>query len=339
MEKKAEKIHPDQWLKDLPVQKENPAFQAEEMIDCRECRRKNPPTRLDCLYCGAELELSEARSEFLKLNLRKLESWEKGFNLVYLSGLESSDETKFSEIAEILKCEKDFLHKLACAAKFLPLVRAESEREAETLQKKLRRFSVDATIIADEKLAIEKPSLRLRGVEFFADQIALILFNRDEVVRISNDDLLLIVSGAIFERKVRAIEKRDKKAGNKLLESSETASDEFLIDIYSRENELGYRVFARGFDFSCLEAEKGILGAENLKKLVRKLQQIATKAKFVDDYLNLRESLSNVWQVEETGDSLGLKRDGFGKYNLENITTIDNLSQFTKYSRLQRHLL
>ncbi|HXH71006.1 MAG TPA: hypothetical protein VNI60_11810 [Pyrinomonadaceae bacterium] len=66
MEKKAEKIHADQWLKDLPIQAENPAFKPEEMIICRKCEQTNPPTRLDCFYCGEQLEFSEAQSEFAK---------------------------------------------------------------------------------------------------------------------------------------------------------------------------------------------------------------------------------------------------------------------------------
>ncbi len=339
MEKKAETIDPDEWLRDLPIQAENPAFKPEQMILCRKCERINPPTRLDCFYCGAELEISEAQSEFLKLNLRKLENWEKGFNLIYSPESQNFDDAKLSEIAKMLKCEKEFLQKLIDAEKTLPLVRAESEKEAEIVQSRLRGLGVETLIIGDECLEIEKSAQRLRGIEFFDDKIILILFNQDEIVKIQPNDLVLIVSGAIFERKVEATKKRAKKGKNEILQTSETASDEFLIDIYSRENRIGYRIFAKGFDFSCLEAEKGFLAAENLKKLIRKLREAAPDAKFVDDYLQVRENLGNVWQVEEKIDSQGLKREGFGKFNQENITTINNQSQFTKYSRLQRHLL
>ncbi len=61
MEKKTEQIHSDEWLKDIPLQMENPAFNPEEMILCAKCARTNPPTRLKCFYCGAELEISEAQ--------------------------------------------------------------------------------------------------------------------------------------------------------------------------------------------------------------------------------------------------------------------------------------
>jgi hypothetical protein len=339
MEKKAEKNHIDQWLKDLPIQAENLAFKSEEMIFCKKCERKNPPTRFDCLYCGAELELSEERSEFLKPNLRKLENWEKGFNLIYSPDSQNFDKAKLPEFAKMLKCNEEFLEKLIGAEKPLPLARVESKKEAEIIQNSLTKFGFQTLIIDDEDLAIEKHARRLRGVKFLDDKIIFILFNQDEIVEIAKKDLALIVSGAIFERKIEATERRVKKAENKILQTGETASDEFLIDIYTRQDATGYRIFAKGFDFSCLETEKGILAIENLKKLAQKLREVATEAKFVDDYLKMREILGNVWQVEERTDSQGLKREGFGKFYLENLTTINNLSQFTKYSRLQHRLL
>lgn len=339
MEKKPEKNHPAERLENLPLQSESPAFRAEEMILCGKCRRTNPPTRPDCFYCGTELEFSEEQSEFLKLNLRKMENWEKGFNLIFLPDSQIFDNAKLQEIAKILRCEKEFLQKLAAAEKPLPLARVETEREAEIFQTRLRGIGIETLIVGDESLAIEKSTRRLRGIEFFGDKLVLILFNQDEIVEIANEDLILIITGAIFERKVEAVEKRGKKGENKILQSTETSSDEFLIDIYSREDPIGCRIFAKGFDFSCLAAEKGILAAENLKKLAGKLRENSPEAKFVDDYRQVRESLGNVWQVEEKTDSQGLKREGFGKFNLENITTINNLSQFTRYSRLQRHLL
>jgi hypothetical protein len=339
MEKKAEKIHADQLLKDLPIQAENLAFQAEEMIFCQKCERRNPPTKLNCFYCGAELEFSQAQSAFIKPNLRKLENWEKGFNLIHSPDSRSFDKAKLPEIAKMLKRDEEFLEKLIAAEKPLPLARVESKREAEIVQTLLTKFGFQTLIIADEDLAVEKPAQRLRGIKFFDDTIIFMLFNQDETVEIAKKDLVLIVSGTIFERRVESMEKRVKKAENKMLRTNETASDEFLLDLYTRRDLNGYRILSKGFDFSCLETEKGILAVENLKRLAQKLQEVAPEVKFVDDYLKMREVLGSVWEVEERTNSQGLKREGFGKFHLENLTTISNLSQFTKYSRLQRQLL
>lgn len=92
--KAMEKNQPDEWLKDLPVTAENIAFKPEEMIVCAKCARTNPPNRTKCFYCGGELEISDAQSRILKPNLRKLELWEKGFNVVFLPNPQTFDEAK-----------------------------------------------------------------------------------------------------------------------------------------------------------------------------------------------------------------------------------------------------
>lgn len=339
MKKKTEEIVSDEWLNDLPVQTENPAFAPEEMVACKKCKRANPPTRLKCLYCGAQMEFSEKQSQSLKPNLRRLETWEKGFNLIFTGDLKNFDASKLEEAAVLLKSEKDFLPQIVEAKKPLPVARIETEKEAEIVQNQLLRLGIETKIIRDEDLRIEKPARRLRAMDFWDDKLVLILFNADEICEIDWRDVNLIVTGAIFERKVETTETRRKKGESKLLAANETASDEILFDIYSRQDEIGCRIEQKGFDFSCLGAEKSLLAAENIRRLVETLSEKAPNVKVVEDYLQIRGSLANVWQVEEKNDSQGLKRESFGSFNLGNITTVNNSAQFTKYSRLRRHLL
>lgn len=329
----------EEWLKDLPVQAEKLAYDADEMIRCGKCERDNPPNRLKCVYCGAELKISEAQSQKIQPNLRKLESWEKGVNLIVLPEEQNIGETKFGEIAKLLKIEREVLEHILKSKKKLPLARIESETEAEITRNHLFEFGLETRILSDENLAIEKAPQRLRGIEFFDDKIILILFNKDEIIEIANKDLALLVTGAVFERKIEAVEKHNKKGENKILDSTEVASDETLLDIYSRADSNGYRIWTKGFDFSGLEAEKGILAKDNFKKLVEKLLHTGESAAFVDDYRQVREVLAEVWEVEQKNESQGLKRESFGKFNLGSLTTVNNLAQFTKYSRLQWHLL
>ncbi len=332
-------INSEDWLKDLPIRSENIGFRAEEMIACAKCARTNPPTRRKCFYCGAELEISEAQSQFLKPNVRTLESWEKAFNLIIKPSGEKFGETRTAEIAKGLKIEEELLRKIIESGKTLPIARVESEKDAEIGRVFLRNQGVDSIILSDEQMNSEKSPRRLRRIEFDDDKMILILFNQDEVVEIANADLVLIVTGTIYERKIEATEKRRKKGENQILETTEIASDESLIDIYSRRDEDGFRIMATGFDFSCLQSEKGILANENIKRLSEKFVQIAPNAKLVSDYLKIRELLAKIWEVEQKTGSQGLKRESFRKFNLGNVTTVSNLPQFTKYSRLQRHLL
>ena len=328
----------DDWLNDLPLQSENIGFPAEEMLRCQQCERTNPPTRRQCFYCGAELEIPETQSQFLKPNVRTLESWEKACNLIIKPSADLNEE-QISAISRGLKIEREVLRKIAESKKPLPLARVESDKEAEIGRAFLHNQGVDSFILSDEAINSEKLPKRLRRVEFDDNKLILILFNRDEVVEIAVEDLMLIVTGAIFERKIEATEKRRKKGDNEILEMTEIASDESLIDIYSRNDGIGFRVTATGFDFSCLESGKRMLANENIKKLFERLSQVAPNVKVVNDYLKIRELLGKIWEVEQKTNSQGIKRESLRKFSIGNVTTVNNLSQFTRYSRLQRHLL
>lgn len=337
MDKKPEKMHEDRWLKNLPAPAGDENFKPEELLDCPRCTRRNAPTRLKCIYCGAALPVTQ--TAHLKRLSRKLEAWENGFNIIFLPREQISDESKLGEIAKMLRLETDELRKIVEAETPLPAARAESEQEAEIISKKLRENGFDSIVLSDKKLEIETLPRRLRRIEFFADKIVFILFNTDEIVEISPENLCLTVSGALFERRIEVLQKHRRGKENKTLQTSELSADELLIDVYTQDDAIGYRISSRGFDFSCLETEKELLAGGNMKKLSKKLRAFATTAKFDDDYRRVRAELGSVWTVEEKTDSKGVQKKGFGQYNLESVTTINNLLQFARYSRLRRQLL
>lgn len=340
MEKKPEQIHADGWLKDLPPlqQTQSEGFKPDEMIVCSKCGRLSPPNRLKCFYCNGELSIAE--TQFIKPNLRKLEIWEKGFNIIYLPAEPISDEATVSEIAKLLKIEEEEVQKIFAAGKPLPIARAESNREAEIVAKGLEELGARSFVISDDKLKAESfTQRRLRRIEFLDEKLILILFNADEIAEIAPEGLRLIVSGGLFERKIESIERHKRKDENKILETTELSTDEILIDIYNGDDPVGYRIESKGFDFSCLGEEKHLLAKENMERLTERLRAFAPGAKFDDDYRRVRAALGQVWEVEQTRDSKGFQKKGLGKFNLENVTTVNNLLQFTKYSRLQWHLL
>ena len=339
MEKKPEQIHPDGWLKDLPItEAQNEGFKPEEMLKCPKCARLSPPTRLKCFYCNAELPAGE--NQFIKPNLRKLETWEKGFNVIYLPVETGFNDATVSGAAQLLRLEREDLQKILAPGKALPIARAETEREAEIVRQRLGEIGVESLVLSDEDLRSDAPARRLRGIEFLEDKLILIFFNANETAEIAREDLRLIVSGASVVRKVESIERRQKrKEENKILETTEMSADESLIDIYSRDDSIGYRIESKGFDFSCLGSEKQLFAKENIKILLERLRAFAPGARFDDDYLRLRGALGIIWEAEQTKDSKGWRKIGFGKPNFESVTIINNLLQFTKYSRLQWHLL
>ncbi len=339
MEKNSDEIRQREWLKEIAAQTKSESYKAEEMIACKKCTRKNPPTRLNCLYCGVELEFDETQSQFLRPVLRNVEAHQKGFNLIYLANLKSWDDRQISEVAKMTRTDPVELGKVFWFQKALPLARAETSKEVEIVSQRLKEIGIETTILPDEEFKLETVQTRLRGLEFADDKLGLILFNGGETVYVNKENIVLTVVGGVFERKLESTEKYKKNKENKILETLEISSDNILIDIFTVENQIGYRISPKGFDFSCLGDAKKMLATENVKILIERLRGFVPNAKFDDEYVKVREFLTDVWNVEEVKDSKGMKRHNIGSFNQHSVVTTSNLSQFTRYSRLQWFLL
>lgn len=339
MDKKQAAANSDQWLKDIPTSSESVGFEAGEMVACPRCGRSSPPTRSKCLYCAADLPATEAQNQHLKLNSRRLEDWEKGFNVVYLPSEERVPQLQASRLAQLLNLDAEDLEIIFKAGKTLPLARLESELEARALVERLAAIEIDVRVVSDESLRPEIPNRRLRSIEFSEGEIILRLFNTGEEMRFEPEKLLLIVVGAVFERRIESSESIERKKENRVKESAEMSFDVPLIDIYVEGEASGYRIEASGFDFSGLGAQKSLLATENMRRLAEKLHLFSSRAALDDDYRNARVALSRVWGVEERKDPGGVKRNGLGSFRRKNVVVINNSMQFNRYSRLRRNLL
>ena len=319
----------------MEIQSEKIAFDADEMVACPKCGKQNPPNRSGCLYCAAELELPEGLEVDVRLNLRTLEAWENGSNIVFVP---PAGEADAAAIARYLKYEPETVEQMLGARFPFPLARLESASDAEAAVKQLKTLGLNALVVSDIDLKIGKPNTRLRSVEFGSDSISLTCFNTAEVTKLKSGDIALIVTGRIVESKAESVEKR-KKQKRKVLDESSTSSDEMLIDIYTKEGREGWRVTARGFDFSGLGKDKKLLARENLSRLLQMLRSFAPNAKYIDEYFERMNTLTSVWDLERQTDFEGLKRAPGGKTGFGSVVRTSNLAQFTKYSRLQRLML
>ncbi len=318
------------------IQTENIAFDPNEMIACNGCARMNPPNRLNCLYCGCVLATTGENASSIKPNLRKLEPWERGYNVIVRG---RADEMDTAKIAQFLSAEMDDTTSILEAGCPLPLARVESDKEAAMLQVGLVKFGLRCLVISDDDLAAEKPPVRLRRIDLLDGRFALTDFNTGGVTDIGVNDLALIVPGMITASRIDSLEKKRRKGKTKLIDETATTSDETILDIYSRHDSSGFRVHLTGFDFSCLGEDKGLLAGENLRLMTVALKEHAPNAKLVPDYPTIRQALGHVWEIESRKDSLGLQRAGFGKVEFGSAASTSNLRQFTKFSRLQWHLL
>jgi hypothetical protein len=312
------------------------AFAAGEMVTCSACSRLNPPNRFRCIYCGGSLTPAATASNVPVTKFRRPETWESGFNVVLLPG--STPDA----IAEALERDFDFspqdAYKLSVSTVPVPVSRLESMPEAENIAERLRVIGASSVIVSDAALSPKTPQRRLRSLDLSKPAIRAVDFNTSERLMIGADDIIVIVKGSLFSKKVESTSKRSK-GSSKAIEESETVADEEVIDIYTVAATVGYRISAVGFDFSCLGEGKGLLSAVNLARLASMLHRFAPNAKLIDDYPQLRDAISGVWSIEEVSMSNGLRRSGLGKTFVHKTISQNNSQQFTKFSRLQRHLI
>lgn len=306
---------------------------SEPTISCPKCQRLSPPTRSTCLYCGADLPIIQA--EALQKR-QKLETWEYGYNLIFLGQDENYKTENLEEVTRYVDVEKESLERIIELQKQLPLVRVRKIEEAELLMHKLSEHGIRTRIIEDETL--NQVPRRLHRIDINDEEISLILFGSKEVRRLSKASKVLIVKGTLYKKQIKTVSDR-KRRQSLLKDSVEFDEDEVLIDIHVEKNLTGYRILASGFDFSrVLESEKRRLAVENLPLLIKKLLQVLPNARLIDDYDEIYALLSNVWEFDESRSSIGWRRKSFGGYQVENEIQINNFSQFTKYSRLQWYL-
>lgn len=338
MEKKDSlETHEPGWLKDFTDSQHESLqrFAPEQMVECDACRRPNAPTRLNCFYCGARLEISEKNEKLIRPVFRKLENWEKGFNVVCFSS--SSNELSHSDLktaSAFLGFQPNVLKNLLEFGFPLPVSRVETVEEAGIVENRLKDFDLKAFIVADEDLSPEKAPRRVRGLEF-SENLTIRFTGNDNIEILNWEELSVFAEGRIFESKREVFEQRKKGEAKEIGEASEFSADERVLDFYDSKNLFGYRVSAKSFDFSCLGAKKSLLANENFEILVDEFKQRAPNASFDGNYKIIRALLTQVWEMDERRDSTGLQHAGVGRVNLGSTLTINNQSQFNRYSRLR----
>ena len=320
---------------DPSIQTENLAYSPDKMLACDGCSRQNPPNRTNCLYCGRELLIKAVDLENTKPITRSLEAWESGFNIILRSAIGSA----LDHTPSITPDSSIDLGSIIESQIPLPIARVESLKLAEILAEKYHGLGLRCTIISDADLAAERPPVRLSSIRITERNFEFIDFNARSVTEIPFAELALVVTGRLSQTRTEMLEKRRRKAETKVIDETATSADESVLDIYTRSDRVGYRVYLAGFDFSCLGDRKGLLAGENMRRLAALLLDSAANALLIDSYAKVRHLLAGIWEIESRTDPQGLKRSGFGKVEFGKVETSSNLQQFNKFSRMQWHLL
>jgi len=329
------------------------AFAPGQMTACEACERRNPPTRMSCLYCGARLPAPADGEDLRRPALRPPEDWERGLNLVLVGAFGAGDDQDaaaegaagalaaglgddaFAEAASLVHIEPGDLRGFASARVPLPLARTADAEEAALLEQKLCASGLWVETVADEALAVEShPPKRVRHIAFDDEGLTARAAGGDGE-RARWAEIELIVAGRISERRIETGAAK-KRGRGETADSRELSSDESVVDLYFAGRPVNWRVGSEGFDFSCLGAGKGLLAAENFARLTALLRERASRASFDDSYARLRHLLKFAWPPAEREVSAGLRRARPGVLRAGAATLVSNEQQFTRYGRLLR---
>lgn len=318
------------------------SFAGTELISCEECRRSNPPTRANCLYCGAPLPIGEygwapqtATEPIVESNQTSTPG--SGFLLVLTPDQDKAPaEFSLEEIARVLQLpanEVEGAIRLNCS---MPVLRAATPEDGTRLADKLRGLGIEVAIFPEDLLELEVPNHRTRSLGLSDDGVTTTLTNGERRA-IRWNELSLIVSGRLLVNR-KEIEERKGRGRSKAVDNRELFSDEPVVDLYRRSEAVGWRISANNFDFSCLGENKAMTAFENLTRLINLIKTRAFGIEFDDSYHEMRTVLNNVWPIEPQTKAGEWRRSGVGKVDVSTITVIDNESQFNAYSRLRQRI-
>lgn len=317
---------------------ERPGFTPDQMVSCEKCGRSNPPTRSNCLYCGAAFSLDEQTVALRSPALRPLQLGELGYSIVFVPS-PSLPPQSITEIASLLKLTNDEVSSITNATVSLPLARTSDSEEARLIQTRLAGLGLGSVIVADADLKVEEnPPLRVRAAELSETGLLLQQVTTDRRWNLAWASLTLLVPARLTIKSFASRERKASRTENELVDSSETQTDEAVVDVYAEGCESSFRIGANSFDFSCLGQRKTLLANDNFKLLMEVILDHAPSAVFDDSYRFARQTLDLVWPSEKRTESQGWRREGLGKVTFGTVTEVSNERQFSRYSRLRHYL-
>lgn len=322
-----------------PIEPSEPqGFAPDQMIRCDECLRTNPPTRVACFYCSAPLPFTEESARLRKPVLRPPEKHQPAYNNILVpAGSEFSAEG-IAAAADLLKLSSENLERIIAEQVPLPLTYTASREEAELVSNRLRDAGFQTITLSDHELGASETFVkRIKSMSIVDDAAFLHQAGTRDQTEVRWEDVILIVTGRLFVRRLEIQERKTRRAENEIVRSSEFSSDEAVIDFYSAGHSETWRVGANGFDFSCLGDKKTLIANENILRLQQLMVSKAAHAKLDDSYKRLRHTLDLVWGPQPETQSSGWRRERPGKLSVGMATVNSNESQFTRYSRLVRY--
>ena len=257
-----------------------------------------------------------------------------GYYVVRAPG-QTSDlaETALAEAAALLRLKVPELNRILGVGQPVPLGWAETSQDAALMSESLRRRGIETLNVAHEDLHLSLAAKKIRALELSGESLTAIATSGIGKVTARWDEVTLLVVGRLLLDR-HEIEERKRRGRKQLVGSRQLSADESVLDLYTKSDEINWRISANSFDFSCLGSARGVTTLENFVALISLLRDRATNARFDDSYNRARPALATVWPIEPQTRTGEWRRSGAGKFDVATVTTTDNEDQFRRYSRL-----
>jgi hypothetical protein len=246
-------------------------------------------------------------------------------------------EASLAEAATLLRLKVPELSRILGTGQPVPLSRVATSEEAALIGEGLRRLGIETVTVPHTELHLEVAAKKIRALELSDDSLTAIPTSGIDRVTARWDEVTLLVAGRLLLNR-QETEERKRRGRKQTVDSRQLSSDESVLDLYVKSDEVNWRVNANNFDFSCLGSAKAVTTFENFAALISLLRVRATNAQIDDSYNQTRPALATVWPVEPQTRRGEWRRSGAGKFDVATVTMTDNEAQFTRYSRL-RHCL
>jgi hypothetical protein len=289
------------------------------------------------LYCSAPLPITESAAQLRRPVLRPPEKHQSAYSNILLPSQGELSAEVIAEAAALLKLSPENFQRIVAEKKPLPVAFTASREEAELVFNRLRDFGLQTMIVSDDSLDMSAVK-RVKAIGVDSQYAILQQPGTRGTTEIRWDDVLMIITGRLFVRRMEIQERKTRRPENEIVNASEFSSDEAVIDLYSAADSATWRVSANGFDFSCLGEQMTLIANENIARLRQMIVDHASRARLDDSYNRLRHTLDLVWGPQQQTQSSGWRRERPGKLSVGVATVKSNESQFTRYSRLQTYL-
>jgi hypothetical protein len=224
--------------------------------------------------------------------------------------------------------------------KKIPLCRSLTRPEAELIASLVRTCGLQAAVVEDAELELQKELSRARRVVIEGDRI--LVARGAQANALDAGEIKLLVVGVIRRNRTDFTEGIVNLTGqgSSLLDLFEFRSDQMILDVYADTLDDSFRIRADAFDYSGLINPMSFRAEVNFQAACNTLAAAVPRAEVDLDFARVRQFLGRAWPERSRTESRGIKRAGLAHQPVAQSSIIkDNSDQFDRYSRLMFHTI